>query len=102
FLKLGALTFEAPERERFPGLFLAWDALHGPHGSTAVLNAANEQAVAAFLDGRVGFDAIHRVNAGTLEPVVRGLELDAPIEALMALDREARDAADVLVRGLQR
>ena len=47
FLKLGALTFAPPERGRFPGLFLAWDALHGPHGSTAVLNAARPAIAAA-------------------------------------------------------
>jgi 1-deoxy-D-xylulose-5-phosphate reductoisomerase len=53
FLSLKSLTFEAPERARFPGLFLAWEALEGPHGSTAVLNAANEEAVAAFLARRL-------------------------------------------------
>ena len=102
FLTLGALTFEPPERARFPGLFLAWDALHGPHGSTAVLNAANEEAVAAFLDRRIGFDAIQRVNADTLEAVVPHLEIDAPVEALLALDEEARASARERVRSLRR
>jgi 1-deoxy-D-xylulose-5-phosphate reductoisomerase len=100
FLKLGALTFEPPERSRFPGLFLAWDALHGPHGSTAVLNAANEEAVAAFLDRRVGFDAIHRINADTLEALVPALGLDAPVEALLELDQQARQQARARVRAL--
>jgi 1-deoxy-D-xylulose-5-phosphate reductoisomerase len=102
FLTLGALTFEPAERARFPGLFLAWDALHGPHGSTAVLNAANEEAVAAFLDRRIGFDAIHAVNADTLEAVPPRLSLDAPVEALLALDEEARTRARERVRALQR
>ncbi len=102
FLSLGALTFEPPERARFPGLFLAWDALHGPHGSTAVLNAANEEAVAAFLDRRIGFDAIHRINADTLEALPPRLTLDAPIEDLLDLDRQARDCARLRVRALQR
>jgi 1-deoxy-D-xylulose-5-phosphate reductoisomerase len=53
FSNLAALTFEKPDNERFPGLQLAWDALAGPTGTTAVLNAANEVAVAAFLDGRL-------------------------------------------------
>jgi len=102
FLSLGALTFESPERARFPSLYLAWDALEGPHGSTAVLNAANEEAVAAFLDRRIGFDAIHRVNAQTLEALSPRLDLDAPVEALLALDREARSRALERVRALQR
>jgi 1-deoxy-D-xylulose-5-phosphate reductoisomerase len=102
FLTLGALTFEPPERARFPGLFLAWDALRGPHGSTAVLNAANEEAVAAFLDRRIGFDAIQLVNADTLEAVVPQLAIDAPVEALLALDEEARARARERVRSLRR
>jgi 1-deoxy-D-xylulose-5-phosphate reductoisomerase len=102
FLSLGALTFEPPERSRFPGLFLAWDALHGPDGSTAVLNAANEEAVAAFLDRRIGFDAIHVINADTLEALPPQLALDAPVEALLALDEEARAKARERVRALQR
>ncbi|WP_374564220.1 1-deoxy-D-xylulose-5-phosphate reductoisomerase [Ideonella sp.] len=102
FLSLGALTFEPPERARFPGLFLAWDALHGPHGSTAVLNAANEEAVAAFLDRRIGFDAIHRINAETLEALPPRLSLDAPVEDLLDLDRQARDCARQRVQALLR
>ncbi|HJV72412.1 1-deoxy-D-xylulose-5-phosphate reductoisomerase [Ideonella sp.] len=102
FLKLGALTFEAPERSRFPGLFLAWDALQGPHGSTAVLNAANEVAVAAFLDRRIGFDAIHQVNARTLDALSPQLALDAPVEALLDLDRLAREQAETCVLALRR
>ena len=102
FLNLKPLTFEAPERARFPGLFLAWDALHGPHGSTAVLNAANEVAVAAFLAGQIGFDVIHKVNASTLEALVPALDLDASIEDLLALDAEARRIALARARALQR
>ena len=51
---LAALTFEAPDDERFPGLQLAWQALVGPIGTTAVLNAANEVAVEAFFKGSSG------------------------------------------------
>lgn len=95
FLALKSLTFEAPERSRFPGLFLAWEALAGPHGSTAVLNAANEEAVAAFLAGRIRFTDIHGVVARTLELEVPrlNLSLDAPVEALIELDGLARRAA---------
>jgi 1-deoxy-D-xylulose-5-phosphate reductoisomerase len=93
FLGLKSLTFEAPEQARFPGLFLAWDALRGPHGTTAVLNAANEEAVAAFLDGRIGFQAIHQVNAATLEAVFPQLDIQAGIDELLALDAQARRVA---------
>ena len=54
-----------PDARRFPGLQLAWDTLRGPLGATAVMNAANEEAVAAFLERRIGFTAIHAVNAAS-------------------------------------
>jgi 1-deoxy-D-xylulose-5-phosphate reductoisomerase len=102
FLSLKALTFEAPERSRFPGLFLAWDALNGPAGSTAVLNAANEVAVEAFLAGRIRFTDIHTVNAGTLETLRVSQGADASVESLLALDGEARSHAAARVQTLAR
>jgi 1-deoxy-D-xylulose-5-phosphate reductoisomerase len=93
FGKMAALTFEEADRVRFPGLFLAWDALRAAPGSTAVLNAANEIAVEAFLDGRLRFDGIHRVNAQALERVLPAASDASSIEALVALDARARDAA---------
>jgi 1-deoxy-D-xylulose-5-phosphate reductoisomerase len=88
FATLGALTFEAADARRFPGLPLAWAALRGPAGSTAVLNAANEEAVAAFLERRLRFDHIHAVNEAT----VQGVSPSRPqsLEDLLALDAEAR------------
>jgi 1-deoxy-D-xylulose-5-phosphate reductoisomerase len=63
FHALSAMTFEALDDhghpERFAGIHLAWDALRGPRGTTAVLNAANEIAVAAFLARRIRFDQMH-------------------------------------------
>jgi 1-deoxy-D-xylulose-5-phosphate reductoisomerase len=93
FAALSALTFEVADRARFPGLFLAWDALRAPAGSTAVLNAANEIAVEAFLDGRLDFPGIHRVNAGTLERIAPAAGDAGSIEALLALDARARASA---------
>ena len=91
FRALANMTFEPPDEERFPGLPLAWEVLNAPVGSTAVLNAANEIAVAAFLDKRIRFDQIHRVNHATLEAVsVSGVN---DIESLLALDAQARVAA---------
>jgi 1-deoxy-D-xylulose-5-phosphate reductoisomerase len=91
FSTLGALTFEAPDHRRFPGLRLAWDALAGPAGTTAVLNAANEVAVAAFLAGRLRFDHIHAVNDATLS----ALRPSKPsgVDDLLAIDALARARA---------
>jgi len=102
FLSLKALTFEAPERSRFPGLFLAWDALNGPAGSTAVLNAANEVAVEAFLAGRIRFTDIHTVNANTLDTLRVPQGADASVESLLALDAQARSHATARVQALTR
>ena len=94
FATLGALSFEPPDHGRYPGLQLAWDTLRGPLGSTAVLNAANEAAVAAFLAGRIRFDQIHSVNAQTLERVSGDA---GSIQALLELDAHARrDAAQFI------
>lgn len=101
FLAMSALTFEAPDARRFPGLQLAWEALRSPEGSTTVLNAANEEAVAAFLDRRIGFDSIHRVNAGTIESV-RPEGVPSTVEDLLALDARARAHAQALVKEWQR
>ena len=98
FARIAAMTFEAPDLARFPCLGLAWEALRGPSGSCAVLNAANEVAVAAFLDRQIRFDQIHHVNRATLDTV----RPDAPdsLEALLALDAQARAAALLVVGAL--
>jgi 1-deoxy-D-xylulose-5-phosphate reductoisomerase len=100
FASLGALTFEAPDPRRFPALFLAWDALRGPEGSTAVLNAANEEAVAAFLAGTIRFTDIHRINASVIEHVQPQLPPQPALDDLLALDARARDAARRRVKAL--
>jgi 1-deoxy-D-xylulose-5-phosphate reductoisomerase len=100
FLSLRPLTFEPADAARYPGLQLAWAALEGAPGSTTVLNAANEVAVAAFLDGRLRFDRIHAVNAGTLEALAIAPQAARSVEGLLALDQEARARAEELVRGL--
>jgi 1-deoxy-D-xylulose-5-phosphate reductoisomerase len=100
FTKLAALTFEEADERRFPGLHLSWAALRAAPGSTAVLNAANEIAVEAFLDGRLRFDGIHRVNAQALERVLPAASDANSIAALIALDARARDAARAHVSAL--
>jgi len=100
-LEVGAmsrLSFEEPDASRFPGLQLAWETLRGPTGSTAVLNAANEIAVEAFLAGAIRFDQIHAVNVHTLSAVLPEACSTASIDALLALDSAARRAADLQVK----
>jgi 1-deoxy-D-xylulose-5-phosphate reductoisomerase len=93
FLKLQGLSFEAPDPRRFPGLQLAYDALAAPTGTTAVLNAANEEAVAAFLAGTIAFTSIHRVNARTMDAVSPQLGAGHGLDDLLELDLRARAAA---------
>ncbi len=104
FRSLSAMTFESLDDnghgERFPGLRLAWDALNAAPGTTAVLNAANEIGVAAFLDRRIRFDQIHAVNMAVLQ----GLVPRPPqhLDDVLALDREARSLASQTVQSLSR
>lgn len=76
-------TFEAPDLERFPCLALAYEALKAGGTAPAILNAANEEAVAAFLEGRVGFWDIQACNRATLEglPSRQPRELAEVLEA---------------------
>jgi 1-deoxy-D-xylulose-5-phosphate reductoisomerase len=95
FSRLADMSFESLDskghRERFPGLQLAWEALRAPTGTTAVLNAANEEAVAAFLDRRIRFDQIHAVNLATLQQLVPSKP--QALADLLALDDRARALA---------
>lgn len=91
FAALAALTFEEADVRRFPGLHLSWQSLNAPEGTTAVLNAANEVAVEAFLTGKLRFDHIHAVNLATLD-AVQPSKPDS-LESLLALDANARVAA---------
>lgn len=102
FTALSALTFEAPDLVRYPGLALAWQTLAAPEGSTTVLNAANETAVAAFLSGTIRFDQIHSVVAEALERVDVRSAATSTLEALLDLDRTARAAATHHLKGLAR
>ena len=100
FLQTKPLTFEPPDRSRCPGLFLAWDALRAPAGTTAILNAANEMAVAAFLAGTIRFTAIHSVNAHTLDALQPDLGPDHDLADLLELDRRARATAGRVMKEL--
>ncbi|MDI1244828.1 MAG: 1-deoxy-D-xylulose-5-phosphate reductoisomerase, partial [Rhodoferax sp.] len=102
FRAMSDMSFESLDAhghgQRFPGLALAWAVLAAPAGSTAVLNAANEIAVAAFLAGQIRFDQMHAVNLETLAKVQ-----PAPpgsLEDLLALDAQSREVAERMVARL--
>ncbi|HWH82857.1 MAG TPA: 1-deoxy-D-xylulose-5-phosphate reductoisomerase [Burkholderiaceae bacterium] len=100
FTTLAALSFEAPDHARYPGLALAWETLRGPEGGTTVLNAANETAVAAFLAGTIRFDQIHSVNADALARFDPGASGVDSLGALLEIDARARRSAAQFVKGL--
>ncbi len=91
FTKIAALTFSHPDEERFPALRLAKECLAEGQTATAIMNAANEVAVGAFLNGKIGFLDIVR----TVEKVVEAAVLHpvATIEDVIAADRQAREDA---------
>jgi len=97
--QMGALTFEKPAREDFPCLDLAYRALEADRSLPIVLNAANEVAVASFLEGRLRFTAIPEVIVRTMDAHHAG-----PAEALRdvrRIDTWARAHAEEAVRELQ-
>jgi 1-deoxy-D-xylulose-5-phosphate reductoisomerase len=98
-IALGTLTFEAADDTRFPCLRLAREAMARGGTAPAVLNAANEIAVAAFLAKTCGFNDIPRIVAATLEAAdARGLFAEvSTLEAVLACDAEARRLAGTLV-----
>jgi 1-deoxy-D-xylulose-5-phosphate reductoisomerase len=91
FRRLTALTFREPDLQRYPGLALAWETLRAPEGTSTVLNAANEVAVAAFLDERLRFDRIHAVIHATLSAL--SPSKPGTLADLLAIDLEARQLA---------
>ncbi|MGX4641382.1 1-deoxy-D-xylulose-5-phosphate reductoisomerase [Massilia sp. SYSU DXS3249] len=97
---MGALQFYQPDFERFPCLALAFDALRAGGTAPALLNAANEIAVEAFLERRIGFRDIDRVVRRVMDEVPHGAASD--IAAVMAQDAQARSAARQIVAGVVR
>jgi 1-deoxy-D-xylulose-5-phosphate reductoisomerase len=91
FSRLGELTFEAPDLRRFPCLGFAFEALRHGRAASAVLNAANEVAVQAFLEGRLRFTGI----AATIERVLEAFDPEQPsgIDEVLEIDRRAREIA---------
>jgi 1-deoxy-D-xylulose-5-phosphate reductoisomerase len=98
-VRAGHLDFEVPDTDAFPCLRLAYRALEAEHSLPVVLNAANEIAVAWFLDGRLGFSAISCVIERTMA-AHQPAEV-ATLEAVRAVDRWARQHAQEIARGLE-
>lgn len=95
-VSIGRLDFEAPDPVRFPALRLAREALEAGGARPAILNAANEVAVAAFLERRIGFLEI----AAIVEDTLNRYDPAAPdnVEAVLVVDAEARRLADARVK----
>ncbi len=93
---IGRFDFEAPDEERFPALALAKAVLRAGGAKPAILNAANEVAVASFLDSAIGFLDIARIAQETVD------NFDPPAPALLdevlEIDREARRRAEQITR----
>ena len=97
--KVATLDFVAPDFERFPCLALAYQALRAAGTAPALLNAANEVAVAAFLDKQISFLAIPRV----IEAVLNALPVEAVecLEDVLGADAQARGAAQQHIRKIK-
>lgn len=95
FAAMGNLTFASADSElnqrRYPGLRLAWAAMAAAPGTTAILNAANEVAVEAFLQRRIRFDQIHHLNVAMLDQVTP--DAIHALDDLLALDGKTRSLA---------
>ena len=92
---IGQLTFHAPDEARFPATRLARDAVAQGGAAPAVLNAANEVAVAAFLGGQIGFTQIAQTVEQTLESA--GFAAPGSLEDVLAVDQDARRRAAAIL-----
>ena len=97
---VGRLEFQEPDPSRFPCLGLAFQAARTGESAPAVLNAANEVAVAAFLDGRLGFPRIAELVDRTLQTMPLETVAGQGLETLLDIDRRARTLAGSLLGNL--
>lgn len=93
--QVGRLDFEPPDLERFPCLGLAFQALEEGGDMPAVLNAANEVAVAAFLQGAISFPEIARLISQVM--AAHAVQPLTSLEQVLAVDRRARQAASTII-----
>lgn len=95
FARLSQLNFEEPDVDRFPCLGLAYRALNAGGTMPTVLNAANETAVQAFLDGKIKLSEIAQINESIMQ--AHENEAAADLETILRVDRQARVAANELL-----
>lgn len=96
FKQMRDFTFTEPEPERYPNLYLAIAACKYGQGATTAINAANEVAVAAFLQQKIRFTDIHRINASCLEQYA--LSKVCTLEEILQLDQVARRCAEQYIK----
>jgi len=96
---VGQLNFEKPDLERFPCLRLAFEAAKAGGTASTVLNAANEIAVAAFLDNKLGFTGIAKVIEATMD-AVDFKEADS-LETILSVDAQARQVATDIIKNME-
>lgn len=97
FTRMSELTFSVPDITRYPCLKLAIDACQQGQAATTALNAANEIAVAAFLDTRIRFTSIAELNQAVLDKL--SFREPQSIEDVLSIDQQARAEARVLLSG---
>jgi 1-deoxy-D-xylulose-5-phosphate reductoisomerase len=98
FFSVGEFSFIRPDYDRYPCLALAMSACQQGQAATTALNAANEEAVAAFLAERIGFMDIARVNEAIMAAL--GSSAVGSLDDLIALDSAARARAHNLIEEL--
>ena len=90
---IGQLSFEAPDPVRFPSLRLVQEALRAGGAMPTVFNAANEVAVDAFLNGKIGFGGIARLVEATMEKAIRHNALPRTADDALSIDHSSRNMA---------
>ena len=98
FFKIKELTFIEPDFNRYPNLKLAIDAFAEGQYATTAMNAANEIAVQAFLDGYIKFTDIAKINQASVEQMPSFII--SSIDDVLAVDNQARELADSLIKKL--
>lgn len=99
--KVGTLSFFRPDTEAFPLLALAYDAIRVGGATPAALNAADEVAVASFLDGAITFSDIPRVVSTTLERLPEAARAHT-LDSILSVDRDARRITSDVISGFIR
>ncbi|MEM5498004.1 1-deoxy-D-xylulose-5-phosphate reductoisomerase [Paraglaciecola mesophila] len=100
FQTVSNFSFDEPEPQRYPNLYLAIEASDAGQYATTALNAANEVAVAAFLSGQIGFSQIAQVNQQCVAQM-QGCQLD-DINAIVEWDKECRSQAQQIISSYSR